>query len=119
MKTAKEKLITVTGLEKQFGGVPVLCGIDVEIDRGDVICVIGPSGSGKSTFLRCLNLLEKPNGGSIVFEGDELTDKKTDVNRHRQKMGIILHCLGRISLQTKENTSAPLGLLILRLKVGE
>ena len=89
MKTAKEKLITVTGLEKQFGGVPVLCGIDVEIDRGDVICVIGPSGSGKSTFLRCLNLLEKPNGGSIVFEGDELTDKKTDVNRHRQKMGMV------------------------------
>ena len=84
-----EKLITVTGLEKRFGGVPVLCGIDVEIDRGDVICVIGPSGSGKSTFLRCLNLLEKPDGGSIVFEGDELTDKKTDVNRHRQKMGMV------------------------------
>ena len=84
-----EKLITVTGLEKRFGGVPVLCGIDVEIDRGAVICVIGPSGSGKSTFLRCLNLLEKPDGGSIVFEGDELTDKKTDVNRHRQKMGMV------------------------------
>ena len=84
-----EKLITVTGLEKRFGGVPVLCGIDVEIDRGDVICVIGPSGSGKSTFFRCLNLLEKPDGGSIVFEGDELTDKKTDVNRHRQKMGMV------------------------------
>ena len=84
-----EKLITVTGLEKRFGGIPVLCGIDVEIDRGDVICVIGPSGSGKSTFLRCLNLLEKPDGGSIVFEGDELTDKKTDVNRHRQKMGMV------------------------------
>ena len=85
----KEKLITVTGLEKRFGAVPVLCGINIEIDRGDVICVIGPSGSGKSTFLRCLNLLEKPNGGSIVFEGDELTDKKTDVNRHRQKMGMV------------------------------
>ena len=82
-------MISVHNLQKSFGGVPVLRGIDVEINRGDVICVIGPSGSGKSTFLRCLNLLEKPDGGSIVFEGDELTDKKTDVNLHRQKMGMV------------------------------
>ena len=82
-------MISVHNLQKSFGGVPVLRGIDVEINRGDVICVIGPSGSGKSTFLRCLNLLERPDGGSIVFEGDELTDKKTDVNLHRQKMGMV------------------------------
>ena len=82
-------LISVRDLQKKFGDVEVLRGIDLDINRGDVICVIGPSGSGKSTFLRCLNLLEKPDGGSIVFEGDELTDKKTDVNLHRQKMGMV------------------------------
>jgi polar amino acid transport system ATP-binding protein len=82
-------LISVRGLEKRFGEIEVLRGIDLDINRGDVICIIGPSGSGKSTFLRCLNLLERPDGGSIVFEGDELTDKKTDVNRHRQKMGMV------------------------------
>ena len=67
----------------------MLKGVNVEIDKGDVICVIGPSGSGKSTFLRCLNLLETPTSGSILFEGDELTDKKIDLNRHRQKMGMV------------------------------
>ena len=82
-------LISVRGLEKRFGEIEVLRGIDLDINRGDVICIIGPSGSGKSTFLRCLNLLERPDGGSIVFEGDELTDKKTDVNLHRQKMGMV------------------------------
>ena len=84
-----ELLISVKDLKKKFGDVEVLCGIDLDINRGDVICIIGPSGSGKSTFLRCLNLLEKPDSGSIVFEGDELTDKKTDVNLHRQKMGMV------------------------------
>ena len=67
----------------------MLKGVNVEIDKGDVICVIGPSGSGKSTFRRCLNLLETPTSGSILFEGDELTDKKIDLNRHRQKMGMV------------------------------
>ena len=82
-------LISVKDLKKTFGNLDVLRGIDLDINRGDVICIIGPSGSGKSTFLRCLNLLERPDSGSIVFEGDELTDKKTDVNRHRQKMGMV------------------------------
>ena len=81
-------MITVSNLCKSFGGLEVLKGVNVEIDKGDVICVIGPSGSGKSTFLRCLNLLETPTSGSILFEGDELTDKKIDLNRHRQKMGM-------------------------------
>ena len=62
----------------------VLKGITTEINKGDVLCIIGPSGSGKSTFLRCLNLLEKPTGGSIVFDGTDLTDKKTNLNLHRQ-----------------------------------
>ncbi len=82
-------MITVSNLCKSFGGLEVLKGVNVEIDKGDVICVIGPSGSGKSTFLRCLNLLETPTSGSILFEGDELTDKKIDLNKHRQKMGMV------------------------------
>lgn len=82
-------MITVSNLCKSFGGLEVLKGVNVEIDKGDVICIIGPSGSGKSTFLRCLNLLETPTSGSILFEGDELTDKKIDLNKHRQKMGMV------------------------------
>ena len=82
-------MITVSNLCKSFGGLEVLKGVNVEIDKGDVICVIGPSGSGKSTFLRCLNLLETPTSGSILFEGDELTDKKIDLNKYRQKMGMV------------------------------
>ena len=82
-------MINVVNLEKHFGKNEVLCGINVEIKKGDVVCVIGPSGSGKSTFLRCLNMLETPTGGDIIFEGDNLTDKKTDLNLHRQKMGMV------------------------------
>ena len=82
-------MISVTDLCKSFNGMQVLNGINLEIDKGDVICIIGPSGSGKSTFLRCLNLLEKPSSGSILFEGCELTDKNVDLNKHRQKMGMV------------------------------
>ncbi|MBR0235307.1 MAG: amino acid ABC transporter ATP-binding protein [Clostridia bacterium] len=82
-------MISVKNLQKKYKGVDALRGIDVEINRGDVVCVIGPSGSGKSTFLRCLNLLEVPSGGSIFFEGAELTGKKVDLDKHRQKMGMV------------------------------
>ncbi len=82
-------MISVNNLQKNFEGVSVLKGINVTINKGDVVCVIGPSGSGKSTFLRCLNLLEKPTGGNIIFEGEDLTDKKVDINLHRQKMGMV------------------------------
>ena len=82
-------MISVKGLVKKFGDLEVLRGIDAEINKGDVICVIGPSASGKSTFLRCLNLLEKPDGGHIIFEGDDLTSKKIDLNAHRQKIGMV------------------------------
>ena len=82
-------MLSVRGLTKSFEGVDVLRGVDADVNRGDVICVIGPSGSGKSTFLRCLNLLEKPSGGQIYFEGTELTGKKVDLDRHRQKMGMV------------------------------
>ena len=82
-------MLNVVNLEKHFGGENVLNGISTEISKGDVVCVIGPSGSGKSTFLRCLNMLEKPTGGKIIFEGDDLTDKHIDLNAHRQKMGMV------------------------------
>ena len=82
-------MINVVKLEKHFGGENVLNGISTEINKGDVVCVIGPSGSGKSTFLRCLNMLEHPTGGKIIFEGDDLTDKHIDLNAHRQKMGMV------------------------------
>ena len=82
-------MINVVNLEKHFGSNKVLRGLNIEINKGDVVCVIGPSGSGKSTFLRCLNMLETPTGGDIIFEGDNLTDKKTDLNIHRQKMGMV------------------------------
>ena len=82
-------MIKVENLTKNFKGVDVLKGITTQINHGDVLCVIGPSGSGKSTFLRCLNLLETPSGGKIFFDGEDLTDKKVDLNRHRQKMGMV------------------------------
>ena len=82
-------VISVKGLEKRFKDNAVLKGVSIDINKGDVVCVIGASGSGKSTFLRCLNLLETPTGGSIFFEGEDLTDKKVDLDLHRQKMGMV------------------------------
>ncbi len=82
-------VIRVQGLKKDFDDMSVLKGIDIDIHKGDVVCVIGASGSGKSTFLRCLNLLEQPTGGSIFFEGEDLTHEKVDLNLHRQKMGMV------------------------------
>ena len=84
-----ETIIEVRDLHKKFENVDVLRGIDIDIKRGDVLCVIGASGSGKSTFLRCLNRLEEPTGGSIIFDGEDLTGKKVDLNLHRQKMGMV------------------------------
>ncbi len=82
-------MITVKNLEKSFGDHQVLRGIDQTIEQGEKVVVIGPSGSGKSTFLRCLNLLEKPTGGEIWFEGQNITDKNTDISILRQKMGMV------------------------------
>ena len=84
-----DAVIRVRGLKKDFDDLSVLKGIDVDIHKGDVVCVIGASGSGKSTFLRCLNLLEMPTGGSIEFDGVNLTGKKVDLDLHRQKMGMV------------------------------
>ena len=82
-------IISVSGLTKSFDKNQVLKGITVDINKGDVLCVIGASGSGKSTFLRCLNLLEQPTGGNIIFDGVDLMDKKVNLNLHRQKMGMV------------------------------
>ena len=85
-----DAVIRVRGLKKDFDKLAVLKGIDVDIYKGDVVCVIGASGSGKSTFLRCLNLLEMPTGGSIEFDGVNLTGAKVDLDLHRQKMGMVV-----------------------------
>ena len=85
----KNVLIQVKNLKKAFGTNQVLDGITTDICQGEVVAVIGPSGSGKSTFLRSLNLLEVPTGGQILFEGTDITDPKVDINRHRQKIGMV------------------------------
>ena len=84
-------MIQAIGLQKYYNGgaIKALDGVDAEIHRGEVVVVIGPSGSGKSTFLRCLNLLEVPTAGQIFFEGVDITDKKSNINLHRQKMGMV------------------------------
>ena len=82
-------LIKVRNLEKKFYGVPALKSVSTDIKKGEVVVMIGPSGSGKSTFLRCLNLLEMPTGGTITFNGVDITDKNVDINIHRQKMGMV------------------------------
>lgn len=85
----EEILIEVRDLQKAFGDNLVLSGITTEIKRGEVVVIIGPSGSGKSTFLRSLNLLEFPTKGTVLFEGVNITDPKTDIDLHRQKMGMV------------------------------
>ncbi|SFR17825.1 amino acid ABC transporter ATP-binding protein, PAAT family [Lentzea waywayandensis] len=81
--------VEITGLKKSFGSLDVLKGIDVTVNRGDVVCIIGPSGSGKSTLLRCVNLLEEPNDGKIVVNGVELTDQDVDIDLARTKIGMV------------------------------
>ena len=83
-------MIVTKNLQKAFGNTKVLCGIDEHIKKGEKVVIVGPSGSGKSTFLRCLNLLEEPTGGEVWFEGNLITDKKCDINKLRQKMGISM-----------------------------
>ena len=82
-------LIETRNLTKSFGGLQVLKGVDLQVHQGEAIAVIGPSGGGKSTFLRCLNLLEEPDGGDVIFEGQKINRKGTDVDRYRQKMGMV------------------------------
>lgn len=88
-ESLNDAIISVKGLKKSFGKTEVLDGVDLDVYKGDVIAIIGPSGCGKSTFLRCLNCLEDPSGGSIFFEGEDLADMKVDINVHRQKIGMV------------------------------
>jgi len=87
--TGENVLFEIKGLKKSFGELEVIRGIDTTIRRGEVVVVIGPSGSGKSTFIRCLNLLEIPTGGSILFEGENITGKGYNIHKHREKVGMV------------------------------
>ena len=111
--TTENVLIKTEGLEKYFGSVVALDGIDSEIRKGDVAVVIGPSGSGKSTYLRCLNLLEEPTAGHVYFEGVDITDPKVDINIHRQKMGMVFQHFNLFPHKTiiENMTLAPIKLL--------
>ena len=128
-------LIQVQGLEKAFGDTKVLNGITTDIHQGEVVVIIGPSGSGKSTFLRSLNLLEEPTGGKILFEGTDITDPKVDINRHRQKIGMVFQQFNlfphktvkenimlapvHLKLMTKEQASARADELLARVGLPE
>jgi ABC-type polar amino acid transport system ATPase subunit len=105
-------VIITKNLQMSFGDHQVLKGIDQHIEKGEKVVVIGPSGSGKSTFLRCLNLLEEPTGGEIWFEGTKITDSKNDINKIRQKMGMVFQQFNLFPHKTvKENiTLAPIKL---------
>ncbi|MBE6740255.1 MAG: amino acid ABC transporter ATP-binding protein [Ruminococcaceae bacterium] len=111
--TTNDILIKVEDLKKSFGSNNVLKGINTDIKRGEVVCIIGASGSGKSTFLRCLNLLEEPSGGNIIFDEVNITDPKTDINLHRQKMGMVFQQFNLFPHMTvlKNMTIAPIKVL--------
>jgi polar amino acid transport system ATP-binding protein len=108
-------LISVSDLKKYYNGgsIKALDGISEEIRKGEVVVVIGPSGSGKSTFLRCLNLLEVPTGGHILFNGADITDEKTDINLHRRKMGMVFQHFNLFPHMTilRNMTAAPIKIL--------
>ena len=105
-------LIQVKNLGKSFGDLKVLQGITVDIHQGDVVCVIGPSGSGKSTFLRCLNRLEEATEGNIFFDGEDIVNPKTNIDKHRQKMGMVFQQFNLFPHMTilKNMTLAPVKL---------
>ena len=121
MSVSNEVLLDVQGLEKAYGGNQVLNGITTQIRRGEVVAIIGPSGCGKSTFLRSLNLLEEPTGGKILFEGTDITDPKVDINRHRQKIGMVFQQFNLFPHKTvKENIMlAPVTLKLMTPEEAE
>ncbi len=130
--TGKQVLISVDNLSKHFDDLHALNGVSIDIYKGDVVFVVGPSGSGKSTFLRCLNRLEEPTGGKIIFEGIDITDKKTDINVYRERMGMVFQqfnlfphmtvlknlILGPVKLQHKSKEEATKEAIALLERVG-
>ncbi len=121
MTTDNNILIKVEGLQKSFGKIDVLTGISTEFKRGEVTVIVGPSGSGKSTFLRCLNRLEEPTGGSIYVDGVDITDPKVNINIHRQKMGMVFQQFNLFPHMTilRNMTIAPMKLLGLKKDEAE
>lgn len=121
MTTDNNVLIKVENLQKSFGKIQVLNGINTDIKKGEVVVIIGPSGSGKSTFLRTLNLLEQPTGGKIIFEGTDITDKSVNINRHRMKMGMVFQQFNLFPHMTilRNMTIAPMKLLKLSKEDAE
>ena len=114
-------MIKVENLTKKFDRLTVLDGISETIEKGEKIVIIGPSGGGKSTFLRCLNLLETPTSGKIIFEGTDITDKKTDINKIRQKMGMVFQHFNLFPHKTvlQNLTLAPVMLKVLKEEEAE
>ena len=114
-------LIETIGLEKHFDSLHVLRGIDQQVKRGEKVVVIGPSGSGKSTFLRCLNRLEEPTGGQILFEGIDITAKHSDINRIRRKMGMVFQQFNLFPHMTvlRNMTLAPVRLKVMSQEQAE
>lgn len=108
-----DTLIKVEDLHKIFGELHAINGVSEEIKKGEVVVIVGPSGSGKSTFLRSLNLLEEPDRGHVYFEGVDITDKKVDINKHRQKMGMVFQHFNLFPHKTilDNITMAPIKLL--------
>lgn len=121
MITDTNVLIKAENLHKSFGKLDVLCGVDIEVRKGDVLVIIGPSGSGKSTFLRCLNRLEEPTSGAIYFEGEDITAPKCNINIHRQKMGMVFQQFNLFPHMTvlKNLTIAPMKLLNIPKETAE
>lgn len=105
-----EALLQVRGLKKHFGHLEVLRGIDIDIHKGEVVAVIGPSGSGKSTFIRCLNRLEEPTAGEVIFEGQQINTKSANIDKIRQKIGMVFQNFNLFSNMTimQNITAAPI-----------
>jgi len=116
-----DTIISVRDLKKSFGENQVLRGINIDIKRGDVLVIVGPSGCGKSTFLRTLNLLEQPTEGSIILDDVDITDKKININKHRQRMGMVFQQFNLFPHMTilKNMTIAPMKLLKLSREEAE
>ena len=121
MNVNEKALIQVQDLKKSFGTQVVLDGITTEIDQGEVVAIIGPSGCGKSTFLRSLNLLEEPTSGTILFEGTDITDKSVDINKMRQKIGMVFQQFNLFPNYTIQNniTLAPVKLGLMTQQEAE